>query len=364
MERAAMVLQELKNANEKSTGEDAMTGQATIRRERRRKTWSAFGDLGRKPNEYEIVTHNMNHTTRDTPLEMGPAVHGNVWLKTYRDQISLKVPNWDEFRDPDQMTYKKYMQGQDEQETYVDSLLEEYTEGRGSDGGLSDAALSFLQLCMTPTRYLVHGQQMMSAYIQQLATSSYVATCAAFQTADQLRRVQRIAYRTKQLDNTHPAHRFGSCERETWEKEPLWQPMREATEQLLITFEWDRAFVATNLVIKPICDELFLRQFARIADALGDPLDSLLATNLYRDAERSQRWTIAAANHAIANAPSNREILSGLARDWCGMGEAIVEAGATMLTRFAPQLVQGEIEAEVHNSWNKLQLAAGLKHST
>jgi hypothetical protein len=339
-----------------------MSGRAAIKRERRRKTWSAFGNLGRKPNDYEIVTHNMNHTTRETPLEMGPEVHGNLWLKRYHDKIDLKVPNWDEFRDPDQMTYKKYVQGQDDQETYVDSLLEEYTEGRGADGVLSDAALSFLQMCMTPTRYLVHGHQMMSAYVQQLAPSSYVATCAAFQTADQLRRVQRIAYRTKQLDNTHPAHGFGSRERATWEKELLWQPMRRATEQLLIAFEWDKAFVAANLVVKPICDQLFLHQFARVGEALGDPLDSLLATNLYRDAERGQRWTIAAAKHAIASASSNSDVLSGIAKEWRGIGEAMVEAGAKMLTQFAPQFVRGEIEADVHNSWNKLQLSAGLRH--
>ena len=39
----------------------------------RLRTWSALGELGRTPTEYEIVTHAMNHTTtRPLPLEMGP----------------------------------------------------------------------------------------------------------------------------------------------------------------------------------------------------------------------------------------------------------------------------------------------------
>ena len=87
-----------------------MSEQPAARRERRRKTWSAFGNLGRKPNEYEIVTHNMNHTTGAIPLEMGPSVHGNVWLRRYRDEIDLQLKTWDEFRDPDQMTYATYVQ--------------------------------------------------------------------------------------------------------------------------------------------------------------------------------------------------------------------------------------------------------------
>ena len=32
------------------------------RRRPQLRTWSAFGELGRRPSEYEIVTHKMNHT--------------------------------------------------------------------------------------------------------------------------------------------------------------------------------------------------------------------------------------------------------------------------------------------------------------
>jgi hypothetical protein len=58
---------------------------------------------------------------------------------------------------------------------------------------------------------------MMSAYLQQLAPSSYIGNCSAFQTADQLRRIQRVAYRTKQLDLAYPARLFGKTERREWE---------------------------------------------------------------------------------------------------------------------------------------------------
>jgi hypothetical protein len=339
-----------------------MTDQSIGRRERRRKTWSAFGNLGRKPNDYEVVTHNMNHTTGAVPLEMGPDVHGNLWLTQYRDKIDLKVSNWDEFRDPDQMTYTKYMQAQDEQETYIDSLLQQYTEVRGSDGKLSHEALLFLKLCLTPTRYLVHGHQMISAYLQQLANSSYVATCAAFQTADQLRRVQRIAYRTKQLDITHPTYGFGSTERHSWETDPLWQPLRKAVETLLVTFEWDQAFIANNFVVKPICDEIFLKHFSRVAEQLSDPLDSLIAENLYRDAERARRWSVAACKHAIANDQANRAVLMKILANWQNAGEEIIEAGVRMITRETPQIGSGAIEAEIRNFWKTMQTSAGLRH--
>jgi toluene monooxygenase system protein E len=87
------------------------------------KTWSAFGNLGRRPGEYEIVTHAMNHTLRDMPLELGRDSPGNLWLRRHRDDIGLRVPDWNAFRDPDQLIYRTYVTGQDNSETYIDGVL-------------------------------------------------------------------------------------------------------------------------------------------------------------------------------------------------------------------------------------------------
>ena len=40
---------------------------------------------------------------------------------------------------------------------------------------------------------------MRAAYVAQMAPSSRITNCASFQTGDEMRRVQRIAYRTVQL---------------------------------------------------------------------------------------------------------------------------------------------------------------------
>jgi toluene monooxygenase system protein E len=55
----------------------------------------------------------MNHTVGPVPLEMGPDVHGNRWLREHADSMRLRVDDWDAFRDPDALTYGSYvaMQG-------------------------------------------------------------------------------------------------------------------------------------------------------------------------------------------------------------------------------------------------------------
>jgi Methane/Phenol/Toluene Hydroxylase len=321
------------------------------------KTWSAFGNLGRRPSEYEIVTHKMNHTLRDPPLELGPDRHGNRWLVRHRDGIMLQVPDWDAFRDPDQLTYRKYVTIQDSSETYIDATLQEFAQI-----GQIGAAPDFLQTCLTPSRYLAHGLQMMSGYLQQLAPSAYVGNCAAFQAADHLRRVQRVAYRTKQLDRAYPERAFGKQERLAWERLPEWQGLREAIEHLLISFDWDDAFVGLNLVVKPLADEITLRQFAAVARLLVADLDALIADNLFLDAERSRRWTAALTRFAIAENAANREHLLGLVAKWRPYADEIIATGSNMLLKFSPDPESGErIAAAVANAWQAFLEEAGLQ---
>jgi hypothetical protein len=321
------------------------------------KTWSAFANLGRRPSEYEIVTHKMNHTLRDIPLELGPDSHGNRWLKRHRDGVALKVQDWNAFRDPDQLTYRKYVTCQDKSETYLDGVIHEFARIGGAESGPD-----FLQTCLTPSRYLAHGLQMMSAYLQQLAPSTYVGNCAAFQAGDQLRRVQRVAYRTKQLDRAYPERLFGKTERIAWEQLAQWQGLRKGIERLLVTFDWDDVFVGLNLVVKPLADELTLRQFAIVARHLNAEFDALIADNLFLDAERSHRWSAALTRFAIADDCANRKHLDALVAKWRPLGEEIVETGSRLVGSFSSGLHSADqIAAAATRAWQNFLHGAGLQ---
>jgi toluene monooxygenase system protein E len=217
--------------------------------------------------------------------------------------------------------------------------------------------VDLLAAVLTPSRYLSHGLQMLTAYVQQLAPSSYIANCATFQTADQLRRVQLAAYRAKQLSETYPDRHFGTAERAQWEQAPGWQPVRELVERLLIAYDWHDAFVGTQLVLKPVTDLLTLREFARVARAQGSDLDALIADNLYNDAARSQRWTAACTRFLISAGDGNRAALLETLAPWRPLGEAAIVGGAELL---APYAGTDDIAGHVRQGWAGLLTEAGL----
>lgn len=262
---------------------------------RKMKTWSKLAAKKRRPSEYEIVTTNLQtrHRHPEQAYELSPASDFvfNKWYKDHVFESPLQHDDWEEFRDPDELIYRVYTRTQDAQEEYIDGLLDEYNEIE-HDASISPEWLAVLERLYTPCRYLQTTLQMNAAYLVQITPASTLTACSVFQEGDEFRWLSRIAYRTRELQNAHPSLGFGKKEREYWEKDPAWQGVRELMEKVLATYDWGENFVSSNLIAKPVIDEI-LRQLGATARHSGDPLVSMLVDNQLRDSERSRRWSTA-----------------------------------------------------------------------
>jgi toluene monooxygenase system protein E len=305
------------------------------------------------PSEYEIMTHAQNWTTRanrSSAFEQNPSSPGNLWFLTYRDNSPLKATDWEQFRDPDAVTYRQYVSTQADAETKTGGVLQEYADAR-ADAALSEGEISLLGAMFTPSRYLVHGCQQIQAYIGYMAPTSYVTNAAAFATADFLRRVTLTAYRTRELQLAHPESGIGEAERRIWEGEQAWQPARKAIEKALITYDWGEAFTALDLVLAPTLDDVLLRQFREVAKANGDEESWLLAGYLQADTDRRDRWSAALAAFCVRQRPANADVL----RRWIARWSPVADAAALGLGAL--------LESRPEQGRPADQVAAGAKAS-
>jgi toluene monooxygenase system protein E len=270
---------------------------------KRRRTFSAFGDVRRMPTEYEIVTHGQNWTVREgrnAAFEQNPSSAPNLWFLTYREGSPFRAEDWDSFRAPDKFTYRMYVNAQAQSEQKVQGVLEQYSEVV-ADATLPAGWVQTLAHLYTPSRYPTHGFQQVEAYIGYMAPTSYVNNAAAFATADMLRRVTTIAYRTRQLEMVYPSSGIGTAqERALWETHSNWQPLRRALETLLATYDWGEAFVAHNLVLLPMVQDVLCRQLGEVARANGDDLTWLIEGLLAADRERRDTWSRALLEMVLA----------------------------------------------------------------
>jgi toluene monooxygenase system protein E len=301
------------------------------------KTWSLLGDVKRRPSAYEVTAAKfVYHFRREpAPFEMDPGAAINLWYLKNREGSAFNVADWEGFRDPAKLTYADYVMLQHERETYLDLLIDHH-ENAGSIAALDPAWVDTLTRLLVPLRFPLHVLQMTSLYVAQMAPSAFIINCANFQAADELRRIQRVAYCTKLLANAHgDAIAATATARDPWQSGDAWQPLREVSEQMLGTHDWGEAFTVLNLALKPAVDAVVNDRLAQLCAANGDEFGSLLLTEFQRDSSRSQDWTAALTRYAVERDPAVADLTRGWLDVWVPRADAAV-AGLAGLFEAAP----------------------------
>src|ERR1700735_2996734 len=295
-----------------------------------RKTYTRLAAGRRIPLEYELLSTDL-HYNYPTRFELPPSNPVVAWYYRYREGSELRARDCEQFSDPRRTTYRGYTQLQDGREDVIDGLLREIDD-TGYDRHLDDEWIRFLDRWYFPLRYPVHGLQMLAAYVAQMAPASRITNCAAFQAADEMRRVQRIAYRTAQV-NGGPVDAATLRRQQTaWEDAPALQPLRELIEHALIAYDWDEAFIVTNAVIKPRIDSLVNQYIAgSLATANGDPILTSIHFSLDEDARWHRAWAAALLRHLIDDTPSNAAAVSAWLDKWQPLASDALNAVADIL---------------------------------
>jgi toluene monooxygenase system protein E len=307
------------------------------------KTWSHLAARRRKPSEYEIVSANLHYNDKrpDSPYELSPTMFMNEWYKKNTFGTALKHPDWNAFRDPEEVVYRTYNMMQDGQETYVFGLFDQFNQ-REHDIALDPRWAGTLARYYTPSRYLFHTVQMASAYVGQVSPASTITNCNYFQMADSFRWLSHTAYRTKELSTAFPDKGFAVDERRYWETDPVWQGFRELMEKAMTVWDWGEAIVVLNLVAKPAIDEAVLRRLGESARHNGDTLLGLLTDAQLIDAARHRRWISALVKMALET-PGNLELIQGWIAKWEPLADKAIDAYCAGL----PDVANGAEAAKV-----------------
>jgi toluene monooxygenase system protein E len=269
----------------------------------------------RMPTEYEIVTSKLLCYTGEgfTGKRFELDVPLKDWYRRYQEESPLVCSSWEKFRDPRKTTYTKYTELQRDKEIFVDAVLDEI-ETTGYDAHLRPAWLHMLARAVATFRYPGHGFQMIASYIGQMAPSGRISIAAALQSADEMRRIQRVAYRIRQLQLIYPG--FATDSRTLWETDSLWQPLREVVERLLVTYDWAESFVGLNVVLKPLVDELFMKYLSDLALREDDYLLGQVFYSLNEDCQWHRQWSECLVRMAIEDNVRNKDTIQGWINQW------------------------------------------------
>ena len=298
----------------------------------RLKTYSLLERERRLPREYELVTSRLLYYTErgfevKTPL--------SAWYDQHQRGSLLQAADWERFVDPRETTYAKYTALSAKSETYLDGLFEAM-QTKSYDAALSPEWRATLARTLGPLRYPIHGFQMIAAYFGQMAPGGRIIVAALFQTADEMRRIQHLAYRSTLLEIAHPG--FVQESKALWMRDSVWQPLREAVERCLVCYDWAEALVALNLCIKPVIDDLFMVHLAKEAHEHDDHVLGQLFSSLHDDCRWHRQWTLALLRTAIEQHPTNADVVRSWVARWSGTAERAVAPFQSLFQKTASPL--------------------------
>ena len=273
------------------------------------------GGARRPGSDYDFVTHDLDRAVRPGRGDSSAGESGSAEHPGLPGASSLYCKQWQGFRDPEELTYGRYVMLQDEAETVVLGVLAHY-DSVAHDSCLDPEWLDTLGVLFAPLRYPLYGLQQVESFLGLVAPTSNVVNAAAFATTDLMRATSVVAQRTRQLQMRHPARSFAGRDRSTWEEMPAWQPARRAVEAAMATSDFGEALTAANLMLWPALNSVLFRSFGQVARANGDDLTWLLLTTLANDAERNLRWSKALARYAVQQWPANEAIFQGWVDRW------------------------------------------------
>lgn len=299
------------------------------------RTYWHLAELGRKPGDYDIATTRLLYYLErgfETEVPLAP------WYRRYQAGSPLTGVDWERFRDPRETTYARYVELQHGKEAFVDGVRAASADA-GYDRRLAPAWRQQLAELIAPLRFAVHGLQMVAAYVGSMAPGGRIAVAAAFQAADEQRRVERLAYRLRELQLMG-----ADCEgRARWQSDAMWQPLRALVERLLVTYDWGEALIALVVAVKPRFDALFTAQLAELARAAGDDAFTNVLFSLGEDQRWHRDWARALIDLALGE---RRAIVQAWAAQWAAPAMAAIAAFAPVFGDAMPAAVEA-----THAAW-------------
>lgn len=261
------------------------------------RTYACLADQRTKPSDYEVTT---------TALLYYPARGFEVQTPVWRHYVEhqqgglLRSARWDAFEDPSHTTYTSYVAERRDQEAFLDRL---YAQPPTPLPLPLEPLLGFV----SALRFPLHALQMTAAYVGSLAPSGRISVAAAFQAADELRRVQRLCQWLSRSGRSLQA--LDALGREQWQQSPELQPLRRAVEQLLVSYDWGGALLTLNGVLKPLLERLCFEHLAELARSHREEVLEKTLRSLAEDGRWHARWFLALARHLVAEDRGNAALI-------------------------------------------------------
>ncbi len=273
----------------------------------KRKVYDTYSHLQNKePSPYDIATDSLLYFPKlgfevKTPI--------TEWYEKSWKENGLHELNLNKFSDPLKLTYTAYVKRRKEEEEGLEKVLADFSARPLVTNSL---LLETFEKKLLPSLYPLHALQMVAAFIGQAVPESKASIVAAFQAADEMRKIQHISRFASRIKDVRKS--FGENRKQVWEEDPFWQPIRQVTEELLVTYSWVEALVALNEFMKPFLQQLIVNE----AKSSGAPELTNLIASFWDQETWHKAWSQLLLGIISDSNSQNRALIEKYRSKWKG----------------------------------------------
>jgi methane monooxygenase component A beta chain/propane monooxygenase small subunit len=185
--------------------------------------------------------------------------------------------------------------------------------------------------------YFEYGMFRACAQAQREALADTLGGVLCFEAVDRMRHAQDIILYLMNLEKAVAGFADDGAKAE-WLNEPLYQPARKMTEEIMALNDWGELAVAVNLVIDPLFSEVGVSQLIRrSAPYHGDSVTPMLVLFAERDRQRNLAWTVELVKMVTApeleQCEHNRRTIQDWITRWSPLAWHATEALAPVFER-------------------------------
>lgn len=268
--------------------------------------------FGNKPaSRYQEATYDVQ---AETNFHYRPLWQPDKELND-RSRTAVVMADWYELKDPRQYYYGAYVQQRARMQEQAENNYA-FFEKRDLARHLPDAIKASLIRHLIPLRHVEHTANLNNVYGSAYGYGTAITQALLFDGMDRLGIAQYLSRIGLILDG-NTGESLAEA-KQLWMNDPLWQGMRALCEKTLVVEDWFETFVAQDLVIDTLVQELVYVQYDQWLAEQGAQ-DVAMLTEFMRDwyADTS-RWADAVLKVVAAESEANRTLVSQWLHRWRG----------------------------------------------
>jgi phenol hydroxylase P1 protein len=230
-----------------------------------------------------------------------------------RANTAIVMKDWYRLLDPRQYYYGAWTIARSRQQDAAERNFA-FVEKRAMLASIPDALRATIHTTFLPLRHLEYAANLNNAYMSAYGFGVPVTQATMMCAMDRLGIAQYVTRIGLMLDGD--GSNSLKTARQAWQTDAAWQPLRELTENMLVTKDWFELFMAQNVVMDGLVYPLMYQSFGNRISAAGNTSFAMLTEFMSEWYDEHVRWTDQVIRIAAAECAENRAQLAQWAEKW------------------------------------------------